>query len=119
MIDLVHWVALQETSLGDLLPPLYIHIGGERISRHLRLSLLTMFYCAGKASSVLTPRDTSLGSVVFFYTERASRTFQTRFLKVFFDARNDSNALYAHSKVELEGIRDVQLMERACPNTDH
>ncbi|KAF5491320.1 hypothetical protein CGCF413_v010645 [Colletotrichum fructicola] len=34
--------------------------------------------------------------------------------KVFFDVRNDSDALYSHFGVKLRGIEDVQLMENAA-----
>ncbi|KAF7890495.1 hypothetical protein EAF00_008810 [Botryotinia globosa] len=33
--------------------------------------------------------------------------------KVFFDVRNDSDALYAHFGVALQGVEDIQLMESA------
>jgi exonuclease 3'-5' domain-containing protein 1 len=33
--------------------------------------------------------------------------------KVFFDVRNDSDALYAHYSIALQGVQDVQLMENA------
>jgi exonuclease 3'-5' domain-containing protein 1 len=32
---------------------------------------------------------------------------------VFFDVRNDSDALYAHYDIRLRGVEDVQLMENA------
>jgi exonuclease 3'-5' domain-containing protein 1 len=38
-------------------------------------------------------------------------------LKVFFDVRNDSDALFAHFDVALQGIEDVQLMESATRKT--
>jgi exonuclease 3'-5' domain-containing protein 1 len=38
-------------------------------------------------------------------------------LKIFFDVRNDSDALYAHFDVSLQGIEDVQLMESATRKT--
>ncbi|KAJ4307242.1 hypothetical protein N0V88_000623 [Collariella sp. IMI 366227] len=34
--------------------------------------------------------------------------------KVFFDVRNDSDALFAHFGVRLSGVRDLQLMELAA-----
>lgn len=40
-------------------------------------------------------------------------------LKVFFDVRNDSDALYAHYCVKLNGIRDIQLMESASRTTTY
>jgi exonuclease 3'-5' domain-containing protein 1 len=33
--------------------------------------------------------------------------------KVFFDVRNDSDALYTHYDIRLQGVEDVQLMENA------
>jgi exonuclease 3'-5' domain-containing protein 1 len=33
--------------------------------------------------------------------------------KVFFDVRNDSDALYSHFKIKLDGVIDLQLMELA------
>ncbi|KAI2481029.1 3'-5' exonuclease [Pyrenophora tritici-repentis] len=37
--------------------------------------------------------------------------------KVFFDVRNDSDALFAHFDVALQGVGDVQLMESATRKT--
>ena len=37
--------------------------------------------------------------------------------KVFFDVRNDSEALFAHFGVALQGVEDVQLMESATRRT--
>ncbi len=37
--------------------------------------------------------------------------------KVFFDVRNDSDALFAHFGVGLQGVEDVQLMESATRKT--
>ncbi|KAG6111907.1 hypothetical protein E4U31_003879 [Claviceps sp. LM219 group G6] len=34
--------------------------------------------------------------------------------KVFFDVRNDSNALFHHFQVSLQGVQDLQLMELAA-----
>lgn len=40
-------------------------------------------------------------------------------LKVFFDVRNDSDALHAHYGIKLQGIRDVQLLASAHRTTTH
>jgi len=37
--------------------------------------------------------------------------------KVFFDVRNDSDALFAHFGVALQGVEDVQLIESATRRT--
>jgi exonuclease 3'-5' domain-containing protein 1 len=36
-----------------------------------------------------------------------------QFLKVFFDVQNDSDALYTHYGVALQGVKDVQLIQNA------
>lgn len=41
----------------------------------------------------------------------------SKILKVFFDVRDDSDALYAHYGIKLNGIIDVQLMESANRST--
>jgi exonuclease 3'-5' domain-containing protein 1 len=33
--------------------------------------------------------------------------------KVFFDIRNDSDALFSHFQISVDGIKDLQLMELA------
>jgi len=38
----------------------------------------------------------------------------TGIIKVFFDLRNDSDALYHHFGVRLCGVEDIQLMENAA-----
>jgi exonuclease 3'-5' domain-containing protein 1 len=40
-------------------------------------------------------------------------------IKVFFDLRNDSDALYQHFGVRLDGIEDIQLMENATRPAFH
>jgi len=40
-------------------------------------------------------------------------------LKVFFDVRNDSDALHHHYGINLQGIRDVQVMESAGRTTTY
>jgi exonuclease 3'-5' domain-containing protein 1 len=40
-----------------------------------------------------------------------------KIIKVFFDIRNDSDALFSHFHVALQGVEDVQLMESATRKT--
>lgn len=47
--DLVDWVALQDTWIGNLQPPLYIDIEGERLGRNGKLSLLTVLVYPGRS----------------------------------------------------------------------
>ncbi|KND87658.1 hypothetical protein TOPH_07699 [Tolypocladium ophioglossoides CBS 100239] len=117
--DLVDWVLLQDTCIGDLQPPLYIDIEGERLSRDGTVSLLTVLVYPGHGLERVHILDIhALGSAAFYTVGRRGKSLKDilespRILKVFFDVRNDSDALYAHYGVELRGIRDVQLMESA------
>ncbi|KAL2833285.1 hypothetical protein BDW59DRAFT_138414 [Aspergillus cavernicola] len=119
MSDLVDWIAGQETWLGNLQPPLYIDIEGERLSRHGKVSLLTVLVHLGKHHEHAHVIDIhTLGTVAFSTVGSRGKSFKdilesTQILKVFFDVRNDSDALYAHYGIKLQGIYDVQLMESA------
>ncbi|KAL2869486.1 ribonuclease H-like domain-containing protein [Aspergillus lucknowensis] len=116
----VDYVTLQETRLGDAQPPLYFDIEGERLSRYGKVSLLTVIVYAGKGPERTHIIDIhTLGDRAFSTAGKHGKTLKNilespQILKVFFDVRNDSDALYAHYGIQLQGIRDVQLMENAC-----
>jgi exonuclease 3'-5' domain-containing protein 1 len=64
----------------------------------------------------------SLGSQAFNTTGIKGKTLKDilhneKIPKVFFDVRNDSDALFAHFGVVLQGVEDVQLMESATRTT--
>ncbi|KAJ5802044.1 uncharacterized protein N7503_004494 [Penicillium pulvis] len=121
--DLVDWVAFQDTCMGDSQPPLYIDIEGERLSRNGKLTFLTVLVYPGKGLERPHIIDIhTLGSTAFSTTGTRAKSLKDilespKFLKVFFDVRNDSDALYAHYGIELHGVRDVQLMESAAQPT--
>ncbi|PGH06939.1 hypothetical protein AJ79_06413 [Helicocarpus griseus UAMH5409] len=124
--SLVDWVARMETWLGNPRPPLYIDIEGERLSRHGRVSLMTVLVYPGDSEFLMRPHIIdihSLGPAAFSAAGKEGKTFKDilespQILKVFFDVRNDSDALYAHYGIKLQGVRDIQLMESARrPNT--
>lgn len=122
---LTDWVALQDTWLGDLQPPLYIDAEGERLSREGKISLLTVLVYPGHGLERCRIIDVhTLGSLAFSATGSRGKSLKNilespKFLKVFFDVRNDSDALYAHYGIKLQGVRDVQLMESACRPTTY
>lgn len=95
-------------------PDVYCDIEGENLSRHGSVSILTIY---------VLPTDTvylvdicELRSAAFT-TEAADGVTLKAILenpkisKVFFDVRNDSDALHSHYDVSLAGIHDLQLME--------
>ncbi|WYZ46846.1 hypothetical protein EsH8_IX_001071 [Colletotrichum jinshuiense] len=98
-------------------PSLFLDLEGVSLSRHGSISLITIFVQPQKhvylvdvhvlqsaTFSIATVDGTSLKSIL------ESPTIS----KVFFDVRNDSDAMYSHFGVSLRGIEDVQLMEYAA-----
>lgn len=121
--ELVDWMALQDTWMGVLQPPLYIDSEGENLSRRGSLSLLTVFVYPGKGLERphIIDIDT-LRSAAFSTTGRRAKSLKdilesSHTLKVFFDIRNDSDTLYSLYGIKLHGVRDVQLMESAVRPT--
>lgn len=106
-------------------PSLYIDLEGAKLSRNGRISLLTLYILPTNTVCLIDIH--SLGATAFS-TPAAAEIGQIATLtlksilespivpKVFFDVRNDSDALYAHYAISLQGIHDLQLMELASTN---
>lgn len=97
-------------------PSIYIDLEGENLSRHGTVSimqihvlpskrtyLIDLYVLRERAFDVCGPNGQTLKTIL------ESRAIP----KVFFDVRNDSDALYKHFDVKLAGIQDLQLMELA------
>lgn len=97
-------------------PSIYVDLEGINLSRHGSISIMQIF---------LLPRDEvylidihTLGQEAFSHPSTCGKTLKgiledENIQKVFFDVRNDSDALYAHFSVRLAGIQDIQLLELA------
>ncbi|KAL2181542.1 ribonuclease H-like domain-containing protein [Thermothelomyces heterothallicus CBS 202.75] len=102
-------------------PSLYVDLEGINLSRYGSISILQI-YVHPLDQAYLVDIHT-LGRTAFCtpgpaYTASAGRTLRDLLEdgavpKVFFDVRNDSDALYSHFGVRLEGVVDLQLMELA------
>jgi len=101
-------------------PSLYIDLEGVKLSRHGSISILQVFVSPSRRTYLVdihTLRDEA------FSTRGANGRTLKEILesdaipKVFFDVRNDSDALFAHFGVRLRGVEDVQLMENAARPT--
>jgi exonuclease 3'-5' domain-containing protein 1 len=97
-------------------PSLYIDLEGVNLSRHGSISILQI-YLQPENRTYLVDIHT-LGHTAF--STRGSNGSTLKELlesesipKVFFDVRNDSDALYSHFQIKLAGIQDLQLMELA------
>ncbi|KFY09194.1 hypothetical protein V492_05572, partial [Pseudogymnoascus sp. VKM F-4246] len=97
-------------------PSLYIDIEGVSLGRHGSVSILQLLVLPTNLTYLIDIHI--LGSTAFTTAGTRGQTLQSILEdpstpKVFFDVRNDSDALYAHFSVALAGIHDIQLMELA------
>ena len=100
-------------------PSLYVDLEGNNLSRDGTLSLVTV---------LVEPRErvymidvTTLGRDAFDDAGSDGRSLRnilesSEIIKVFFDIRNDSDAMYSLYGVHVCGIWDLQLMELASRN---
>ncbi|QSS63453.1 hypothetical protein I7I51_00511 [Histoplasma capsulatum] len=98
-------------------PPFFVDLEGINLGRSGSISILSLYavhkgitylvdvYKLGKAafSSPQPGQNTSLQGIM------ESPTIK----KVMFDVRNESDALFSHYNIHLDGIQDLQLMELA------
>lgn len=111
------------TSLLQGLPPLqkgrpdlYVDLEGDDLCRHGTLSLVTIFVESRRSVHLID--ITTLREQAFAASDSQGRTLRLileadSIVKVFFDIRNDSDALFSHYGIRVQGIEDVQLMELA------
>ncbi|KAJ5154820.1 uncharacterized protein N7500_010259 [Penicillium coprophilum] len=99
-------------------PSLYIDLEGINLSRHGSISILQIYVLPHKETYIVDIY--SLQEKAFLQTA-SGKEDQTllgilespHIPKVFFDVRNDSDALFSHFNVKLAGVIDLQLMELA------
>src|SRR6266566_5510940 len=97
-------------------PSLYIDLEGVYLSRHGTISILQVFVRPKSRAYLVDIR--TLRDKAFSTCGTNGHTFRgilesNTIPKVFFDVRNDSDALYSHFQIRLAGIQDLQLMELA------
>ncbi|MCJ1385188.1 hypothetical protein MMC17_008309 [Xylographa soralifera] len=102
---------------------MYIDLEGVNLCREGSLSIFTLLIDTGISTIRVCLIDVhSLGSQAFNTTGIKNKTLKDilqdeKIPKIFFDVRNDSDALFAHFGVALQGVDDVQLMESATRTT--
>ncbi|MCJ1436892.1 hypothetical protein MMC27_006274 [Xylographa pallens] len=97
-------------------PSLYLDLEGVRLSRHGSISVLQIFVLPYHHSFLVDVHV--LQADAFRIPSRAGTTLKSvleskSVPKVFFDVRNDADALFAHYQVSLGGVDDIQLWEVA------
>lgn len=97
-------------------PSLYLDLEGINLSRHGSISILQLLLYPQMHVYLI---DIHILDSMAFTTPGSEGTTLKSILesptvpKVFFDVRNDSNALFFHHSIALQGVQDIQLMECA------
>jgi exonuclease 3'-5' domain-containing protein 1 len=117
LVDVLIAAHLRPSTPGS--PVMYVDLEGIRLSRHGSISIVTILVKSALPVDYVFLVDVhTLGAQAFTTPGTNGQTLQSILqdatkTKVFFDVRNDSDALYAHYGIALAGIEDVQLMESA------
>ena len=110
--DLIDAIANLPTSP----PSLYIDLEGVNLSRHGSVSILQVHFSPDNRTYLIDIH--TLGDKAFSTAGASGQTLKgilesDSIPKVFFDVRNDSDALFSHFRISLAGVHDIQLMELA------
>lgn len=97
-------------------PSLYIDLEGVELSRHGTISILQIFVQSTGRTYLVdihTLRDKAFSTCGIHSGTLKEMLESEAIPKIFFDVRNDSDALFSHFQIRLAGIQDLQLMELA------
>ncbi|KAJ6016555.1 exonuclease [Penicillium herquei] len=97
-------------------PSLFIDLEGVNLSRHGTISILQIFVSSTKKTflvDILALKDKAFSHSTSDGPTLRSILESPSISKVFFDVRNDSDALFSHYGIKLAGVQDLQLMELA------
>jgi exonuclease 3'-5' domain-containing protein 1 len=97
-------------------PLIFVDLEGINLSRQGSISLMQILLPPAPVVHLLDLF--SLQDQTFTTAGTAKKTLKDilqseQYIKVFFDVRNDSDALFSHHGVDLNGVVDLQLMEYA------
>ena len=121
--DLVDWLLSRHAPPVLHSPTMYIHLEGVNLCREGSVSIFTLLIDTGIPTQRVCLIDVHVLGAQAFNTPGAKQKTLKDILqdekipKVFFDVRNDSDALFAHFSVQLHGVKDVQLMGSATRKT--
>ncbi|KAI4701172.1 hypothetical protein J4E89_010748 [Alternaria sp. Ai002NY15] len=117
-------ISYHEAQDGTLDSPIiHLSLEGANLCRSGMISILTLLLCEDPQSQQTYLIDVHKLGAYAFSTVGTMRTTLKDILqngkipKVFFDVRNDSDALFARFGIALEGVQDVQLMDSAAEDT--
>ncbi|KAK4544147.1 hypothetical protein LTR36_004645 [Oleoguttula mirabilis] len=102
-------------------PSLFLDLEGIKLGRYGSISIISLYVLArdaGSPGTVYLVDVHRLGQTAFLTPNSRLTSLKTilesrAIPKVIFDVRNDSDALFAHYRISVAGIVDLQLMELA------
>ncbi|PVH91319.1 hypothetical protein DM02DRAFT_620603 [Periconia macrospinosa] len=121
--DLVDWLVLRHATPSLYPPTMYIDLEGKNLCREGSISIFTLLMDTSTSTKRACLIDVhTLGAHAFNTSGAKGKTLKDilqdeNIPKVFFDVRNDSDALFMHFGIALLGVEDVQLMESATRKT--
>lgn len=97
-------------------PSLYVDLEGINLGRSGSISILQVYVHPQRCTYLLDVH--ALGASCFSTASSLGVSVKdllesSAVVKVFFDVRNDSDALFSHYGIRLAGVQDLQLMELA------
>ncbi|KIL90089.1 hypothetical protein FAVG1_06827 [Fusarium avenaceum] len=97
-------------------PMMFVDVQGATLSRNGAISIMQIYDAVDHVAYLIDVA--TRGQRCFTTPAKNGRTLKQvleneNIIKVFFDVRADSEALYTHHSIVLQGIHDVQLMEVA------
>lgn len=97
-------------------PSLYVDLEGENLCRSGTISIIQIYLSTQQHAYLIDVQ--TLGAASFSGPGVTGQTLKSilespHIPQVFFDVRNDSDALFSHFKINLKGVEDLQLMELA------
>ncbi|KAJ8122917.1 hypothetical protein ONZ43_g1008 [Nemania bipapillata] len=120
LIDTVQGISSVLDALRGLptMPPsLYIDLEGVNLSRHGTISILQIYVSTTRRTyliDVATLGEKAFSTPGVHTPDTLTSMLQSPLIpKVFFDVRNDSDALFSRYGIRLEGVHDIQLLELA------
>ncbi|QKX62540.1 uncharacterized protein TRUGW13939_09701 [Talaromyces rugulosus] len=95
-------------------PSLFMDLEGIQLGRHGSLSIMSLYLAPKKRVYLIDIHKLGTEAISTVNSKGKSLKFileSSVILKVLFDVRHDSDALFSHYGIALDGIRDIQLME--------
>lgn len=95
-------------------PSLFVDLEGENLPRTGTLTIITIFVEPHNhvyIFDILVLKDAAFSTAGATGNSLKQILESPSIPKIFFDVRNDSDALFHHHRIALQGIQDVQLME--------